>query len=126
MKRQDLLLAAITAVVFWAIPVQAEERQLTASEIEVLLTGNTVSGTWSGTPYKQYYGEGGFTMYVPKGGPPDQGRWRVNHETNQYESWWHMTNWTPYTVVETDDGLAWVNGETLQHFEVLDGRQVSW
>lgn len=126
MKRRNLLQATLAVALLGALPVHAEERQLSASEIEALLAGNTVSGTWSGTPYKQYYGEGGFTMYVPEGGMPDQGRWRVNHETNQYESWWRMTNWTPYTVVETENGLAWVHGESLQPFEVLEGKQVNW
>ncbi len=126
MKRRALLLIALTAAVLWTVPLQAQERQLIASEIEMLLTGNTISGVWSGRAYKQYYGEGGFTVYVTDNDRADQGRWRVNHDTNQYESWWRFTGWSPYSLVKTETGYAWVHGKTLQPFEVLQGKQVSW
>ncbi len=122
--------AACLAVL--AAPALAEEDgapvaiQLTAAQIQTLLEGNTVVGTWSGSGYKQFYGEGGFTMYVPDDGGNDQGMWRTNAETDQYESWWRMTGWTPYTVMMTNDGYAWVNGETLEPFQVFEGKQVSW
>ena len=100
--------------------------QLTAAQITELLAGNTTIGTWSGKGYKQYFATGGMTMYVPDGGQPDQGKWRTNPTTNQYESWWRMTSWTPYTIVMTNDGYAWVNGESLEPFKVMAGKQVSW
>ena len=100
--------------------------QLTAPQIETLLAGNTIVGTWSGSGYKQYYGNDGFTMYVPDGGGEDDGKWRVNAETNEYESWWSSTGWTPYAIVMTNVGYAWVNGESLEPFQVFEGKQVSW
>lgn len=100
--------------------------QLTGAEIETLLTGNTIVGTWGGAKYSQFYGENEFTMYVPEGGQPDQGKWRANHDTNQYESWWESTGWTPYTLLRVEQGYAWVNGDKLEPFEVLEGKQVSW
>lgn len=99
---------------------------LNAAQIEALLAGNTIAGTWSGSDYKQYYGEDEFTMYIPEGGGNDEGKWRVNTETDAYESWWESTGWTPYNVVATNDGYAWVNGETLEPFDVFEGKQVSW
>ena len=115
-----------------ALPAQAESEaaqvqiQLTAAQIDVLLAGNTTIGTWSGSGYKQFFSDGGMTMYIPDGGQPDQGRWRTNAETDQYESWWRMTNWTPYTIVMTNDGYAWVNGDKLEPFRVYEGKQVDW
>ena len=49
-----------------------------------------------------------------------------NAETNQYESWWEQTGWTPYTVVMSNDGYAWVNKDKLERFEVFEGNQTSW
>lgn len=97
--------------------------QLTASQIEALLAGNTIVGTWSGSKYTQYYGPDGYTVYMPEGGQPDEGKWRVKEETDQYDSWWESTGWTPYTVVMTNEGYAWVNGDELEHFDVFAGRQ---
>lgn len=115
-----------------ALPGLAEESgdavtiPLSCTQIETLLGGNTLVGTWAGAGYRQYFGDGGFTMYVPDGGQADQGKWRANHDTGQYESWWRMTGWTPYTVVMTNDGYAWVNGEALEPFRVYTGKQVDW
>ena len=126
MKRRTLMQTIVFAMFWPPILAQAEERSLQADEIEKLLTGNTISGTWSGRAYKQYYGTGGFTVYVTARGRADQGRWRVNHDTNQYESWWQITGWGAYTLVETSGGYAWVHGKSLQPFEVLEGKQVNW
>ena len=127
MRRQffalSLALLATPAMSDDAAPVSV---QMSAAQIQTLLAGNTVVGTWSGTPYRQFFGDGGFTMYVPEDGGADQGMWRTNAETDQYESWWRMTNWTPYTVMMTNDGYAWVNGDTLEAFKVFKGKQVSW
>ena len=100
--------------------------QLTAEQIETLLAGNTIDGSWSGSGYTQYYGEGTFTVYIPDGGEPDEGKWRIDAEADMYESWWRSTGWTPYALVATNDGYAWVNGESLEPFEVIAGKQVSW
>ena len=100
--------------------------RMTAAQIENLLAGNTVMGTWSGSSYTQYYGEGDFTVYIPEGGEPDEGKWRANAETDEYESWWRSTGWTPYTIVMTNDGYAFVNGEDLEQFDVFEGKQVEY
>ena len=100
--------------------------QMTAAQIEDLLAGNTVMGTWSGSTYTQYYGEGDFTVYIPEGGEPDEGKWRTNADTDNYESWWRSTGWTPYTIVMTNDGYAFVNGESLEQFDVFEGKRVEY
>jgi len=117
--------AAIIAFSFGGI-AQAGETQVKADDIVKTLSGNTIVGVWSGSHYKQYFGEDGSTMYIAEGSPPSPGKWRANPETNMYESWWEQTGWTPYSIVDTDDGLAWVSGGALHHFEVMDGKQISW
>ena len=99
--------------------------QMTAEQITALLAGNTIVGTWAGKEYKQWFSDGGFTMYIPEGGGADDGKWRTNAETDQYESWWRMSGWSGYTVMMTNDGYAWVNGDTLEPFKVYQGKQVN-
>lgn len=100
--------------------------QVTAAQISELLSGNTIKGTWNGSAYTQYYGESGLTLYIPDDGPPSRGKWRVSQNTDQYDSWWENTGWTPYTVVMTNDGYAWVNKGKLEPFEVLEGKQADF
>lgn len=125
MNRRTLVLALGALGLVSAHPVHAGPVRMTAAEIEALLAGNTIVGTWSGTAYRQFYATDGSTLYLPEGGRPDEGLWRVNAETNHYESWWRSTGWTPYAMVRTDDGrYAWVNGNALEPFAVLAGRQI--
>ncbi len=127
LRRTFMSLVTLAAV---ALPAGAGEApgavQATATQIQQLLTGNTIVGTWSGSNYKQYYDASGFTVYVAEGAPPSRGKWRVKEDTNEYDSWWEQTGWTPYVVMMTNDGFAWVNGDKLEHFKVLDGKQVDF
>ena len=47
-------------------------------------------------------------------------------DSNEYDSWWENTGWTSYVVMMTNDGFAWVNGDRLEPFRVLPGRQVNF
>lgn len=100
--------------------------QMTAPQIEVLLSGNTIKGTWNGDAYTQFFDANGITVYFPEGARPDQGKWRVNADTGQFESWWERANWVGYTVMITNDGFAWVSRGKVQPFEVFEGKQVTW
>lgn len=102
------------------------ELAMTAPQIEALLRGNTIRGTWNGDKYTQFFDPNGLTVYFPDGGRPDQGKWRVNAETDQYESWWERANWTGYTIMITNDGFAWMSRGQMQPFEVFEGKQVTW
>jgi len=128
-QRRHVLALPLLAVALPALAgdeAAAVQIPLTAAQIERLLAGNTSIGTWSGSGYSQYFSDGGMTMYVPDGGQPDQGKWRANAGTDQYESWWRMSGWTPYMIVMTNDGYAWVNGDKLEPFKVYEGKQVDW
>lgn len=127
MNRRFVLSVVLTSFALpgWAVD-QPGTTQLTADQITQLLSGNTIEGTWSGTPYKQFFAPSGMTMYLADGSAPDQGRWRTDPSANTYESWWQMSNWTAYTVVKTDDGYAWVKGDSFEPFQVMPGKQLSW
>ncbi|WP_338549837.1 hypothetical protein [Roseovarius phycicola] len=99
---------------------------LTAAEIDLHLRGNTIKGAWSGEAYTQFFSEDGQTVYLQQNRRPDVGRWRVNSETNQYESWWEQTGWTGYTVLETKDGYAWKRGDDHEVFSMSAGKQIKW
>ena len=125
MERRVFIGFLMVAPLVVAGPASGETVELSAAEIEALLSGNTIAGTWSGTPYRQYYAEDGTTLYVPEDGRADDGRWRTNPETDEYESWWRSTGWTPYALVQTGEGEhAWVNGDRLEPFRVLPGKQI--
>lgn len=130
LRRTAIATAALAAMSIFATAGENADKpavsvQLTAAQIKELLAGNTAFGTWSGSSYTQYYGENGLTVYIPEGGSPDEGKWRVNADTNEYESWWRSTGWTPYTIVITNDGYAYVNGEKLEPFDVFEGKHAS-
>ncbi|PKQ13760.1 MAG: hypothetical protein CVT70_02040 [Alphaproteobacteria bacterium HGW-Alphaproteobacteria-1] len=125
MNRRSLFALLAAPLLVASLPSGAANVRLSASEIEALLLGKTIVGTWSGTSYRLYFDADGSTLYVPEGGKPDEGRWRTNPETHEYESWWRSTGWTPYALVRTESGgLAWINGDRLEPFRVLEGRQV--
>ena len=100
--------------------------QATAAQIDTLLRGNTITGTWGASTYTQYFDNSGFTVYIENGRPPSRGKWRVKEDTDQYDSWWENTGWTAYTVMMTNKGYAWVNGDTLEYFQVLEGKQANF
>jgi len=125
MRRRCFIAAVLASTLGPCLPVAAAPTAITAEEISALLTGNTIVGTWSGTRYRQYFDANGTTIYAPEGGRADDGRWRVNPDTNDYESWWRSTGWTPYLLVRTEEGgYAWVNGDRLEPFKVVQGKQI--
>ncbi|WP_300551038.1 hypothetical protein [Roseovarius sp.] len=127
MRRRCFIAAILAASLGPCLPATAAPTAIAADEITALLTGNTIVGTWSGTRYHQYFEANGTTTYIAEGGRSDQGRWRANPDTNEYESWWRSTGWTPYLLVRTDDGgYAWVNGDRYEPFEVRQGKHIDW
>ena len=115
--QRRFILAALSAIALTG-PALAEEWPvgtvtLTAGQIETLLSGNTTVGQWSGTGYRQFFSTSGATVYLAENAPPDRGKWRVNAETDEYESWWERSGWAGYTIVMTTRGYAWVNGASL-------------
>ena len=108
--------------------VHADDKTLTAAEIEKLLTGNTAVGRWIDHNYRQYFGDDGATIYAQENTRSSLGRWRVNRAKNHYESWWERAGWgAGYSIVVKDDVYYWVSsvGSTEpQAFEILPGSQL--
>lgn len=125
MQRRVFLSLFGAATLMTGLVAHAETEHLRAQDIEALLSGNTIVGQWSGTAYRQFFGTDGQTIYVATDGRREVGQWRVNPQTDDYESWWRSTGWTPYAMVLSENaGYAWVNGDRLETFELLDGRQI--
>ncbi len=90
-KRHTLLatLLATGLVAVWPAAFSlAQERRLSAAEIEDKLIGNTIRGLWNGQPYRQFFGGSGRTIYVEDGRQPHMGRWKADAEKDQYCSSW--------------------------------------
>lgn len=119
MLRRHLLLAALAAAL--PLPATADERDLTAAEIDALLSGNTAVGEWGGTPYRQHFAADGRTVYIAEGRPPSPGRWRTDAEAGTYESWWEQTGWTSYRVTTDGETHYWLDGTGSHAFTVEEG-----
>ena len=70
----------------------------------------------------------GSTIYAPKRSQSTLGKWRVNPQTNAYESWWERSGWSSYWISRRDGKLFWTDGggNSPQPFEILPGEQLVW
>ena len=119
--------AAFVVLSFLCTPAQAEDRKLTAAEIEQTLSGNTIEGLWAGRAYKQYFSETGNTLYAEEGRQPSKGRWKADPEKQAYCSWWEMSGWSCYEVLDGGpDAIIWVSPGSGDRYPatVLPGRQL--
>ena len=107
---------------------QAEPLRLSALEVRELLSGRTAIGTWSGARYRQWFASDGSTIYAQWGARSALGKWRVNSQTDAYESVWERPEWTGYRVMRIDGQLHWTDlqGNNPQPFRVLPGQQLVW
>lgn len=127
LRRTLIIAAAATALTpWWGVEAQAAEETLNAPQIKTLLSGNTIEGKWDGTSYRSYYDPDGMTVYQADGGPQIKGKWRVDPNTDQYESWWEHTGWVNYTVLRTSTGYAWQQDGGTQPFAVVQGRKIDF
>ncbi len=89
--------------------LQADEKKLTAAEIRLALTDNTVEGNWRGTPYRSYFAADGTTIYLAQGSEPTKGRWRADVAKGQYCSKWGAFGWDCYDIYSDGPGsIIWV------------------
>jgi len=86
-KRHTLLatLLATGLVAVWPIAFSlAQERKLSAAEIEDKLIGNTIQGLWQDRHYLQFFDGSGNTIYREDGYGTSMGRWWVDAEEDTY------------------------------------------
>ena len=107
MRTGAFLLSIFFGVIYASATAMAAERKLSASEIQVFLSGNTAVSTGSGASYKQFFDPDGATLYLPEGGREDRGKWRADPAKQQYCSWWERGGWSCYDMFETEDGIIW-------------------
>lgn len=101
--RVALVILALTIV---AAPALADEQPLSEAEMVAVLSGKTAFGTDPASPYRQYFDPGGETVYVPDGGEPDIGKWRVG--VGQYCSQWGGRGWDCYDMTGDGDAVTWI------------------
>ena len=104
----------------------AQSVKLEATEIEILLSGNTAVGEWDGVAYRQFFGEDGVTIFAPEGASPTRGEWRVDAEQDEYQSVWPPADdWEGWLVMEYAGDWYWVSRTTPPTpFQVLEGEQL--
>jgi hypothetical protein len=127
-RRAVLMLLLAAGLGLIAPPaVQADARRLTAAEIEQALSGNTIEGQWAGRSYKQYFAADGSTVYAEAGRPPSTGRWKADAGQDAYCSWWEMSGWACYRVLDGGpDTIIWVAPGSGERYPatVLPGKQL--
>lgn len=123
-----LTFALLLAMLTTTQPANADRAKLTAAEVTALLSGNTAVGDWRGTPYRQYFGVNGTTIYVAKARPPSPGRWKVDQENGDYCSWWEQSGWSCYGIERDGVGYVWVTpgSDYRGRFTLVDGKQLSF
>jgi len=109
------IISTLAGLFFLATTAAADEQTLTATQIRALLSGNTAIGHWIDHNYRQYFDETGSTIYAQENTRSAVGRWRVNTETHQYESWWDQSGWgSGYNIVLKDGTYYWIGGGASQ------------
>ena len=118
---------ALSASVLMMSSACAEPAAVTAAEIKTMLSGNSIEGTWSGDEYRQYFSASGSTTYSQRDARKTVGKWRVNEQTNKYESWWERAGWSGYGVIRDGEQLFWTSsGLEPQPFKLIEGQHVDW
>lgn len=105
----------------------AEERKMTAIQIFEALAGNTVVGAWGRKPYRAYFRPDGLTIYVPDGGEPESGKWRVDEDKDQYCAWWARSGWRCYHLYRDGRAVIWENPYDSERSvsRILPGKNLS-
>lgn len=118
--------AFLLALLALATPAQAQSVKLQSHEITALLSGNTAVGTWEGTPYRQYFGTDGSTIYAQTEARSTVGQWRVDADLSEYQSIWPRdADWEGWYVMEYAGDFFWVSKRTPPTpFKVLEGQQL--
>ncbi len=78
------------------------------------------------TPYRQYFGIDGGTIYVEKGGQPSEGRWWTTDDA-YCSTWGPFSTPSCYRVHREGETLLWVvpGSGNIYPSTVLPGRQLA-
>ena len=129
--RRYTLLAALLAMALtadWPFSISvAQERKLSAAEIEDRLVGNTIQGLWYDQPYLQFFDGSGNTLYAEDGSQPTIGKWWVDEEKDEYCSSRQGGRSACYEVLDGGpDAIIWALPSSGKKFpaKVLQGDQI--
>lgn len=105
----------------------AQSVKLKAHEIAALLAGNTATGDWEGIRYRQYFAADGTTIFASDGTRSTLGKWRVDVDRDEYQSFWPAdAGWEGWYVMEYAGDYYWVSKSTPPTpFEVLEGQRLT-
>lgn len=119
-SRRFLCAALLAGAAFAS--AQAAPRPLGTDEIRMLLTGNTVHGTWAGREYYSFFDANGWTSYIEPGKPAELGRWRVHD--NKYCSKWGEFAESCFALELDGETLIWITSDQNRYpSKVLPGDQ---
>jgi len=121
-----LTLSLIFCFTTTLLSASSDLKTLSAAEIQLLLNGNTAVGNWDDAKYRQFFDTNGMTIFAQEGTRSAVGRWRVDEQNDQYESWWEMSGWSGYSIArDANDNLFWISSSLPpQQFDMLPGQQL--
>jgi len=100
MRAPLLLAVSVACCLLAARPSAAEEKKLTADEIQKAFAGKTGPGIWGQTEYDGFFDANGATDYTTTSGT-DRGHRRAAHD--QYCSQWQMSGESCYDICRDGD-----------------------
>ena len=117
--RKSLML--VFCVLLFPGAAGADERPLSEAEMVAALSGKTAISTDAASPYRQYFDPNGDTTYVPEGGAPDVGKWRVGN--GRYCSQWGGRGWDCYLMTGVGDRVTWIWPDSGQTYpaRIIEG-----
>ncbi len=118
LNRRRLLSLLPLALLLPAVARAGQKREILGQELDDLLRGKTIQGTWRGRPYEQWFGADGRTSYTQQG-QTDWGRWHLGDSGN-YCSTWSRGGLSCYRVLEVEGSYYWqsAGGGDLEPFTV--------
>lgn len=122
MKRSGRSLAALLLMMA-ASAFAGEPYRPTQQQLDEMLRGNTMEGTWAGRAYLQYFDPSGSTLYREQGGEESTGRWRIAENGDYCSVWPPSDRWVCYEVRVIGSSLYWKSDDQYYPSEIKPGRQ---
>lgn len=98
---------------------------MTQEEFTQLLLGNTLIGEWAGHSYRQFFGQGGSTLYHGRDGQRSQGYWRIREDGYFCSTWPPQQIENCYKVTLAGTELLWHSGQNRYSSYIIEGNQLT-
>lgn len=90
-------------------------------DLQELLSGNSIEGTWDGRPYQQYFSRNGSTVYQETGNLKRSGRWRIDSHGEYCSVWPPFSHEACYQVRVLDRTIYWKSSDTYYPATIIEG-----